>query len=130
VQLRGFQDSPWPFLAASDVLVVPSRLDEPFGNTAVESVLAARPVVVSDTSGLREAAWGYRSAQQVEPGDSHDIADALERVWTDWQRFRSDAISDEAVARERHSVETYQRRIADAAAAVAVGRRSRVRAHA
>ncbi|WP_243696082.1 glycosyltransferase [Labedella phragmitis] len=130
VQLRGFQDSPWPFLAASDVLVVPSRLDEPFGNTAVESVLAARPVVVSDTSGLREAAWGYRSAQQVEPGDAHDIADALERVWGDWQRFRSDAISDEAVARERHSVATYQRRIADAAAAVAVGRRSRVRAHA
>jgi glycosyltransferase involved in cell wall biosynthesis len=130
VQLRGFQDSPWPFLAASDVLVVPSRLDEPFGNTAVESVLAARPVVVSDTSGLREAAWGYRSAQQVEPGDARDIADALERVWTDWQRFRAEAIADESVAHERHSVTTYQRRVADAAAAVAVGRRSRVRAHA
>ncbi|RWZ59706.1 glycosyltransferase [Labedella populi] len=129
VRLRGFQNSPWPFLAASDVLVVPSRLDEPFGNTAVESVLAARPVVVSDTSGLREAAWGYRSAQQVEPGDARDIADALERVWNDWARFRSEAISDEAVARERHSVSTYQHCIADAAAAVGVGRRSRARAH-
>jgi glycosyltransferase involved in cell wall biosynthesis len=130
VTLRGFQDNPWSFLAASDVLVVPSRLDEPFGNTAVESVLAARPVIVSDTSGLREAAWGYRSAQQVEPGDANDIADALERVWNDWSRFRSDAVTDEAVARERHSVTTYQRRIADAAATVAAGRRSRVRANA
>ncbi len=128
VHLRGFQDAPWPFLAASDVLVVPSRLDEPFGNTAVESVLAARPVIVSDTSGLREAAWGYRSAQQVEPGDSGDIADALERVWTDWARFRSEAIDDESVARERHSVGTYQRRIADAASDLLARRPSRRRA--
>ncbi|WP_243696827.1 glycosyltransferase [Labedella endophytica] len=132
VHLRGFQDSPWPFLAASDVMVVPSRLDEPFGNTAVESVLAARPVVVSDTSGLREAAWGYRSAQQVEPGDTQDIADALERVWSDWTRFRSEALADELVAHERHSVETYQRRISEAATAVGVGvgRRFGVRSHA
>jgi glycosyltransferase involved in cell wall biosynthesis len=130
VHVRGFQNSPWPFLAASDVLVVPSRLDEPFGNTAVESVLAARPVVVSDTSGLREAAWGYRSAQQVEPGDAHDIADALERVWNDWERFRAEAIGDESVARERHSVETYQRRVADAAAALVAARRARSASHA
>lgn len=132
VHLRGFQNTPWPFLAASDVMVVPSRLDEPFGNTAVESVLAARPVVVSDTSGLREAAWGYRSAQQVEPGDASDIADALERVWSDWTRFRAEAQTDEAVARERHSVETYQRRIAEAAMAAGVTavRRFRVRSHA
>ena len=132
VHLRGFQNAPWPFLAASDVMVVPSRLDEPFGNTAVESVLAARPVVVSDTSGLREAAWGYRSAQQVEPGDAGDIADALERVWSDWTRFRTEALADETVARDRHSVETYRRRIAEAATAVGVGvgRRFGVRSHA
>ncbi len=36
-----------------DVLVVPSRVDEPFGNTAVEGILARRPVVASDMSGLR-----------------------------------------------------------------------------
>lgn len=132
VHLRGFQNSPWPFLSASDVMVVPSRLDEPFGNTAVESVLAARPVVVSDTSGLREAAWGYRSAQQVEPGDAVDIADALERVWSDWARFRAEALADETVARERHSVETYRRRISEAATSVGagVGRRFGVSSHA
>jgi glycosyltransferase involved in cell wall biosynthesis len=127
VHLRGFQSSPWPYLAASDVLVVPSRLDEPFGNTAVESVLAARPVIVSDTSGLREAAWGYRSAQQVEPGDANDISAALERVWSDWTRFRSEAVADEAVAHDRHSVETYRRRIADSADSVVAGRPSRAR---
>ncbi len=59
VRLRGFDPEIWPHLARADVLVVPSRLDEPFGNVAVEGALAARPLIVSRTSGLIEAADGF-----------------------------------------------------------------------
>lgn len=107
VTFHGFQDVVWPFLAESDVVVVPSRLDEPFGNTAVEAVLASRPVVVSNTSGLREAAAGYSSAQFVEPGDAADLAAALARVAGQWQSYQSSARLDAAEAGRRHSPERY-----------------------
>lgn len=107
VTFHGFQKVIWPFLAESDVVVVPSRLDEPFGNTAVEAVLASRPVVVSNTSGLREAAAGYRSAQLVEPGDATQLAAALARVSANWQDYQANARLDAAEAGLRHSPEQY-----------------------
>ena len=107
VTFHGFQNVVWPFLAESDVVVVPSRLDEPFGNTAVEAVLASRPVIVSNTSGLREAAAGYRSAQFVEPGDAGELADALARVAGRWHHYQSSATLDAAEAGRRHSPERY-----------------------
>ncbi|MCB5274228.1 Glycogen synthase [Arthrobacter sp. SO5] len=123
VTFHGFQDNVWPFLADSDVLVVPSRLDEPFGNTAVEAVLASRPVVVSNTSGLREAAAGYRSAQFVEPGDAAGLAAALARVSDQWQDFRAMARLDAAAAEHRHSPEFYGKLIAGHLAEAAGGPR-------
>lgn len=116
VTLHGFQPTPWPYLATSDVLVVPSRLDEPFGNTAVESILAARPVVVSDTSGLREAAAGYRAATFVTPDDAVAIADALAEIRSDWDARSTAAVADERIAADRHSVRSYQGRIIDSVA--------------
>lgn len=123
VAFHGFQNDVWPFLAASDVLVVPSRLDEPFGNTAVEAVLASRPVVVSNTSGLREAAAGYGSAQFVEPGDAAELAAALERVSAGWQDYRARARLDAAEAGLRHSPEHYGKLLAGHLAEAAGGRR-------
>jgi glycosyltransferase involved in cell wall biosynthesis len=113
VTFHGFQNDVWPFFAESDVVVVPSRLDEPFGNTAVEAVLASRPVVVSNTSGLREAAAGYRSAQFVEPGNPADLAAALKAVSIDWPVFRDAAIADAREAATRHSPERFGTLMAD-----------------
>ncbi|TQL54508.1 glycosyltransferase [Subtercola boreus] len=112
VQLRGFESDIWPRVAHSDVVVVPSRYDEPFGNTAVEAVLAARAVVVSDTSGLREAARGYRSSRTVRPGDPVALADSLEGIVEAWAIVREDASADRLSALERHSPDLYRQRIA------------------
>jgi glycosyltransferase involved in cell wall biosynthesis len=111
VTFLGFDAEVWPHIARSDVVVVPSVVDEPFGNTAVEAVLGARPLVVSATSGLREASAGYQSAQQVPPDRPDLLADAVERVIADWDRYRAMAAADAALARERHSVLRYQRDI-------------------
>lgn len=113
VRLRGFHPSVWPFLAEADVAVVPSRVDEPFGNTAVEALLAARPVVVSATSGLREAAGGYASAQQVTPGDPDALADAIVRVVDGWPQVRLDALADADRAGDKHRPERYRTRLAE-----------------
>jgi glycosyltransferase involved in cell wall biosynthesis len=113
VDFLGFTPDVWPHLAAADVVLVPSVVDEPFGNTAVEAVLAARPLVVSATSGLVEAAAGYASAQAVDPGRPAVWADAVERVVTAWPEHRRAALEDAAVARGRHAPERYRAALAD-----------------
>ena len=112
VEFLGFVDDVWGALAAADVVLIPSQLDEPFGNTAVEAVLAARPVVVSATSGLREAAAGYASAQAVAPADVPGWADAVERVAGDWPRTSAQALDDAREARRRHDPAGYRAEVA------------------
>lgn len=121
VRLHGFQPEPWPYLAGADVCLVPSRQDEPFGNTAVESVLAARPAVVSDTSGLREAGGVYNSVHLVPPADAAALADALACIAGDWARWRTRAVANAADAARRHSPVRYRRRIASTVLGVQPG---------
>jgi glycosyltransferase involved in cell wall biosynthesis len=113
VTFHGFQSDVWPHFANADIVVVPSTVDEPFGNTAVEAVLASRPLVVSATSGLIEAASGYASAQSVRPGQSEALADAVEAVVDSWSEFRDRAVADSAIAHERHEPERYRRQIVE-----------------
>ena len=108
VDFLGFSADVWPHLADADVVLVPSIAEESFGLTTVESVLAARPLVVSDTSGLREAAAGYASVQALPPGEVTRWADAVERVVGDWDAFRRAAIADADEARRRHAPERYR----------------------
>ena len=62
---------------AADVLLVPARVDESFGNTAVEGVLAARPVIATRTGGLPEALEGMASARLVPASNPAAIAAAV-----------------------------------------------------
>lgn len=112
VRFLGFRPDVQPMLADADIVLVPSVLDESFGNAAVEGVLGARPTVVSDLRGLREAVDGYASAQVVEPASPDRWADAVERVVGDWQRFRAAAVRDARAARHRHAPAGYRRSLA------------------
>lgn len=116
VRFHGYLERVWPVLADCDVLVVPSRMEEGFGNAAVEGVLAARPVVVSDTSGLREASAGFGSVQRVAPGDVAALRDALRAVVGGWAGFRTRAAEDRLVALRRHDPARYRMLIAAVAA--------------
>jgi glycosyltransferase involved in cell wall biosynthesis len=112
VHFHGFDPDIWPHLERADVAVVPSRGDEPFGNTAVEALLAARPLVVSDTSGLREAASGYSSAVFVEPGNANKLAEALHQVSDNWHSMREAACENAASALARNSTDHYRTALA------------------
>ncbi|MGY1665224.1 glycosyltransferase [Geodermatophilus sp. SYSU D00696] len=112
VAFDGFRPDVGPALAAADVVLVPSVLDESFGNVAVESLLAARPTVVSDLPGLREAVDGCAGAQVAEAARPDLWADAVERVVSDWPRFRAAAVRDAGTVRDRHAPTWYRRRLA------------------
>lgn len=118
VALLGFREDIWSVVAGADVLVVPSTADEPFGNTAVEGVLALRPVVASDTSGLREAAGGYPTTRLVPPGDAAALADALVALRTQWPIIVPQLQASARQAQARHDPAAYRAQIAEHLAAI------------
>lgn len=111
VTFLGFHDVVEPHLARADIVLIPSTKPEPFGNTAVEAVISARPVVVSSTGGLVEAVDGFDSALSVRPGSSSEVAEACRTIIDEWPRFRQIAMESSSVARTRHSLAVYARRI-------------------
>lgn len=112
VEWLGFQPSIWEQVAQSDIVLVPSIVDEPFGNTAVEAMLAQRPLVVSQTSGLREAAAGYRTARFVTPDDPAAMADAVQELLATWPEVRERISADRELAIRRHDPARYRRALA------------------
>lgn len=111
VTFLGFRPDIWNIVAESDIVIVPSQVDEPFGNTAVEGILARRPIIASDTSGLREAAGGYATALLVPPCKPAAIASAVEEIAQRWDEMRLAVDSSAARARSRHSPDSYRTRL-------------------
>jgi len=111
VRFHGFRPCVWDVVAAGDVVVVPSRLDEPFGDTAVEAILSRRPVIASATSGLLEATAGYATATTVTPDNAQALADAVEQTVEGWTTAIAAAETDAELARRRHGPEEYRARI-------------------
>lgn len=107
VHRHGYAPDVLPHLAAADVVAVTSRVDESFGNVAVEAVLAGRPVIVSDLTGLREAVSGYSTARVVPVGDSTALAESIHGLIDEWDEIRSEVAVAAAEATERHSVQRY-----------------------
>ncbi|WP_394280181.1 glycosyltransferase family 4 protein [Microbacterium sp.] len=108
VRFAGFQPDVWSYVAAADIVVVPSRIDEPFGNTAVEAVLGMRPVIVADTSGLREAADNYTTARMVPVDEPAAISAQLRAISESWAAMRADVAGSRAEALRRHAPESYR----------------------
>lgn len=106
---HGFQDDVWPYFAASDIVLVPSRADESFGNSVIEAALSARPVVVSDHTGLREAAEALTAAVRVPADDVAAVADAVEALLGDWPQTRLNATRDATWAAAVYAPERYRR---------------------
>ncbi|HYL51339.1 MAG TPA: glycosyltransferase family 4 protein [Acidimicrobiia bacterium] len=130
VRFLGFVPSVWPYLAAADAALVPSRTDESFGNTAVEAILAARPVIATRISGLVEATAGFDGALLVAPSAPGDIADAVQQVVAHWAEFRAHAMADAPRAAHRHAPAAYHAAVARVVAACVAGGPIRALCHA
>ncbi|MCW2527022.1 MAG: glycosyl transferase family protein [Pseudonocardiales bacterium] len=110
VELAGYVHPTWPVLADADLVLVPSRV-EPFGNAAVEGLLARRPVIASGVQGLAEVIVADRTGLLVEPGDAAALAAAIGSLLDDPARSDELAAAGHADAEERFSLKKYRAQI-------------------
>lgn len=118
VHWAGVLPTVWPSLADADVALVPSRV-EPFGNAAVEALLAGRPVVVADTQGLREIVEPGVDGERAAPDDAVALADAIERIVGDWPASVERAGRARERAADRYTPARYRSELAAAVLALA-----------
>ncbi len=79
VIFAGHQNDPAPFLAAMDILVMPSRT-EGFGRSAVEAMAMAKPVIASDVGALPEIVSDGLTGYVFPDGDAHALADRMKEL--------------------------------------------------
>ncbi|WP_040337347.1 glycosyltransferase family 4 protein [Candidatus Blastococcus massiliensis] len=112
IEFVGFQD-PVEYVAAADVVLVPSRV-EPFGLVAVEALLLGRPVVASRVGGLQEIIEDGRTGLLVDPDDPRALADAIIRLLSDPATATRLGLAGQADARARFSMEAYSATLSQA----------------
>jgi glycosyltransferase involved in cell wall biosynthesis len=87
LHLTGWRSDQGALLAASDLLVCPSR-HEPLGNVVIEAWSAGRPVVAADADGPSELIQPGTDGLLVARDDPRALADAIGAVLDDPARAR------------------------------------------
>ncbi|MDL4772332.1 MULTISPECIES: glycosyltransferase family 4 protein [Thermomonosporaceae] len=118
VVFAGFRPSVWESFAEADIAIVPSRV-EPFGNVAVEAMLAGRPVVASATQGLVEIVTDGENGVLVRPDDPAALADGIARLLDDWNGALAMAKRARADAARRFGKDRYHRELREAVRSLA-----------
>jgi glycosyltransferase involved in cell wall biosynthesis len=80
VVFSGFENDASSLFTSIDILVVPSRNEDPAPLVAVEGMAAAKPVVVTNSGGLAELVENGKQGFVVEKQDVKGIVDALMKL--------------------------------------------------
>jgi glycosyltransferase involved in cell wall biosynthesis len=110
VNLTGYVRPTWAALSDADIVIVPSR-QEPFGNTAVEGLLARRPVIASRVQGLEEIIDSGRTGILVSPGDYRALAEGIGIVLDNPEMGDALAENGRRDVLERFSLDQYHERM-------------------
>jgi glycosyltransferase involved in cell wall biosynthesis len=76
VRLMGFRSPIEPYLAATDILLVPA-VGEPFGRTLIEAMFLGTPVVATNHGGNPEAIQHDRTGFLVEPENADAFVEPI-----------------------------------------------------
>jgi len=94
-------------LADASVVVVPSLWPEPFGLVGIEALSAGRPVIASATGGVQDWLDDGVSGLCVKPGDTLDLARALNELLADPARQMKMGLAGRESVNSRFSAERH-----------------------
>jgi glycosyltransferase involved in cell wall biosynthesis len=95
--------------SAADVMIVPSR-EEAFGQTALEALACGTPVVAFRVGGLPDTVQHQQNGYLAEPFDVHDLAQGMDWVLADEERWNRLSVHARATAVEGFTLEHQARR--------------------
>lgn len=110
VRLMGFRRPIEPWLAGSDMLVVPA-VDEPFGRTLIEAMLLGTPVVAAASGGNLEAIRDGETGLLAPADKPAELAEQVARLRLDGALAQSIAARAQAEARAGFGIERHVRAI-------------------
>ncbi len=112
VHFPGYAEDPRPWLAAADVVVVPSHM-ESFGRVNLEAMAMGRPVVATRVGGIPEVVEEGHTGLLVPARDPTALAEAVEALLRDAEQRTRFGEAGRARAVKHFSAETCARAIAD-----------------
>jgi glycosyltransferase involved in cell wall biosynthesis len=111
VEFTGHVSDARPWMRASSVCVHSSERPEPFGLVMAEAMIQERPVVAFMHGGAAEIVVNGRTGTLVPPGDTHALAQAIERLLGDDESRRAMGQAARARAVELYGAEVITRRV-------------------
>jgi glycosyltransferase involved in cell wall biosynthesis len=105
-----------------DLVVVPSLWPEPFGIVGIDALSHGRPVVASDTGGIRDWAIPGQTGWLFEPGSDEDLARCVSEAISDYDRLEQLGRRGAEFVRERFSPEVFAARSSQMYEAITAGR--------
>ena len=82
-----FTDQPNYVFERLDITVLPSLYKEGLPNVLLESLAMGVPAIASDIGGVAEVVLRGETGYLVEPGDSAELANALNEIWADQEKY-------------------------------------------
>ncbi len=83
IEIHSFQPDPTDSYKSADVVVIPSRLPEPFGIVAIEAMAFGKPIIASGHGGLVEIVDDGKTGLLFEPGNCSALAVAIKKLLDD-----------------------------------------------
>ncbi len=108
VEFRGVRFEQMPRLyAESDIVIYPSVYPEPLGIAPLEAAAAGRPVIVTDTGGLRETVKHEVTGYVIPPGDREALTDRVRTLLIDRDLAHGMGEAGKQFVRESFALEHY-----------------------
>ncbi len=82
ITVMDYKDDIWTVWDACDIAAVPSTEPESFGLTAVEAMIAGKPVIAASHGGLKEIVADGQTGLLFEPGSARDLAEKILKLLT------------------------------------------------
>lgn len=105
VHFLGFCTNSEDWMAASDVVVVPSLWNEPFGRVVIEAMNQGTPVIAARIGGMGELLEEGKDGLYVDPGDAVQLAEAIAKLQGSRPLVQAMAEAGRANVRRKFSVD-------------------------